>query len=412
MSTSRIPSITFPSFAATITFSWLMTIQAFAQPTYSVDVQGPTFTSGLTTGSDILTPVGPGMVPPPAIAIPTGALGVVPGPVGFDELDALSYGTDPQLSNQPQFLHDWSFSVDEFAVGQPAVPAPSVTSEGAFSAVGEASADIYASLTPAGPLPIGIGGNTGIFDGNGGATPFPAPGLNLSEPNPPTPFTAVDPGDNLDAWDIDTPPPAPIFGTVFTTPVYFSLDSSYIDPLESVPPYNTSTALFNGFVGGDVLVTTIAGAAPALYAPATALGLDSFGTDTDDLDALILWENGDGVYQPTDGPYSWAAGLTDMLLFSVRRGSAVIGTPDAISGTPIEEGDILVPFAIGPPGIFVPAENIGLATVRTNGAGGTFQGHGDDLDGLDVLSFVIPEPCSILLAGMGLVGISVFRRRS
>jgi len=397
-------------FVATLAFSWLVPGQALAQPTYSVDVQGPTFASGVASGSDILTPVGAGMASPPAIAIPGGALGVGPTAPGFDELDALSYGRDPFLQKQPQVLQDWSFSVDEFAVGQPGVPFPSVTTEGAFSPIGEASADIYASLTPAGPVPIGLGGNTGIFDGNGGATPFAAPGLNLIEPNPPTPF-ATDAGDNLDAWDIDTPPPAVIPGTAFTIPVYFSLDASFADPLEG-PPFNTGTALANGgFVGGDVLVSTIVGGAPALYASAASIGLDTMGTDTDDLDALVLWDNGDGVYQPTDGPYSWTAG-TDMLLYSIRRGSALIGTPDAISGARIEEGDVLVPFAFGVPGIFIPAEVLGLATIRTNGLGGTFQGYGDDLNALDVLERVIPEPATLVLACLGLVGIVSTRRRS
>jgi len=385
--------------------------QAFAQPTYSVDVQGPTFVSGVASGSDILTPVGAGMVSPPAIAIPGGALGVGPTAPGFDELDALSYGRDPLLLNQPLVRHRWSFSVDEFAVGQPGVPGPSVTTEGAGGPVGEASADVYATLTLSGPTGVAIGGNSGVFDGNGGATPFLAPGLNLFEPNPPSPFT-TDGGDNLDAWDIDTPPPVVVSGQAYTTPVYFSLDSSFGDPLES-PLYNTGTAIVNGFVGGDVLVTSTAFGAPALYASAASLGLDTTGTDTDDLDALVLWDNGDGVYQPTDGPYSWAGGLTDMLLYSVRRGSALIGSLDAILGVPIEEGDILVPFAFSTPGIFIPAEVLGLATLRTNGATGTFQGFADDLDALDVLEFivVIPEPGTLLLACMGLVGIVSTRRR-
>jgi hypothetical protein len=51
-----------------------------------------------------------------------------------------------------------------------------------------------------------------------------------------------------------------------------------------------------------------------VYAFATQLGLDQLGPDHDDLDALVLWENGDGVYTPTAGAYSWLNG-TDMLLF-------------------------------------------------------------------------------------------------
>jgi hypothetical protein len=70
----------------------------------------------------------------------------------------------------------------------------------------------------------------------------------------------------------------------------------------------------------------------------------------------------------------------DMLLFSVRRGSAVIGMLDSIFMAPISEGDILttpVP-AGGPPGIFIAAEALGLATER----GGA--NRNDDLNAMDV----------------------------
>ncbi len=386
---------------------------AGAAPTFSIDFQGPT--AGAVSEGDILTPVLPGIVPPPAVVIPAGAvgLGVVPGPVGFMEVDALSYGRDQWIG--PTDLPQYFFSVDEFAVGLPGVPPSSVTTEGAAGAM-EASGDVYVSapLLPGPIAPGALGINAGVFDGNGGLTPFLAPGLNLIEPNPPTP-TAPDPGDNLDAVDVNTSA-ADLAG-----PVYFSLDSSFPDPLELALPANTGTALGNGFFGGDVLVSTLPGGPPALYAPGFMLGLST--GDQDDLDALILWENGTGVYEPVTGPYSWVgvagAGPTDMLLYSVRRASAIIGTLDSLWGIPIEEGDILVPMGPPgtPPGIFMPAEVLGLATVRSgtgaawgvpNPNWGNQDIWADDLDALDV----VPEPGSAALLLLGAVGLVRKRRRA
>jgi hypothetical protein len=248
------------------------------------------------------------------------------------------------------------------------------------------------------------GVNTGLYDGNGGLTPFAAPGLNLREPTPPT-AGLPDPGENVDAWDLDESIPMPVQGTVYPKQVYFSLDSHFVDPFEGAP-INTGSAIINGFVGGDVLVSTVNGNPPLLYAPAATLGLDKFGPDSDDLDALVLWENGIAGYNPTVGPYSWAGGQTDMLLFSVRRGSAVIGQIDSLQGLPIEEGDILVPMGTAGqiPGIFVTAEALGLATFRTNGTAGTWKSRGDDLDALDVQERVVPEPTTSVLLLLGLCG--------
>jgi hypothetical protein len=71
-----------------------------------------------------------------------------------------------------------------------------------------------------------------------------------------------------------------------------------------------------------------------------------------------------------------------MLLFSVRRGSAVIGMPDSLFGLPITEGDILMPPVPGGaspfPAIFVAAENLGLRTTRMGGV--IFS---DEMDALD-----------------------------
>ncbi|HTF89861.1 MAG TPA: hypothetical protein VK843_15715, partial [Planctomycetota bacterium] len=138
------------------------------------------------------------------------------------------------------------------------------------------------------------------------------------------------------------------------------------------------------FRPGDVLRTPSPGALPVRFATATQLGLDVQGIGTDDLDALILVENGDGIFQPSVANYDWLleSTPTDMLMFSVRRGSAVIGQLDSNFGRPIEPGDILVPPRPGStlPGIWIAAENLGLATVRS----GMGVDAGDDLDALDL----------------------------
>jgi hypothetical protein len=359
-------------------------------PTFSVDIQSASV-PGLNDPAAILTPVGAGNFPPPASVIPSAALGL-----GLlVELDALSYGTEPKLLNSPIAQHHWTFSVDEFAVGRPGVPGPSVTTEGAFGAT-QAGSDIYRSSQSPGPFLPYPGINTGLYDGDGGLTPFAAPGLNLREPGFPT-VGSIDDGDNLDAWDIDEPAFAPVFGTPFLQQIYFSLDSVFADPLEAPLAINTGSAAAHGFVGGDVLVSGVfPGNPPSLYAAAAQLGLDQLGPDHDDLDALVLWENGASGYQPTAGPYSWLNG-TDMLLFSVRRGSSVIGQTDSLLGLTIEEGDILVPMGNPAllPGIFVPAEALGLVTKRSNTT--LFQGFADDLDALDVQQVPVPEPSSCLL---------------
>ncbi|MDH3402804.1 MAG: hypothetical protein OES32_08400 [Acidobacteriota bacterium] len=378
---------------------------ALAQPTFSIEFQGPTWGAPDGAGGipilegDVLIPFPPGTPPPaPAIVMPAAPPGlglVVPPLVPFVEVDALSYGLDPPPTSLQMI--DYALSVDEYAVGRPGQPPPSVFSEGAFG-FAEASADVYVVRTRPGPVPpSALGRNSGIFDGNG-LPPFGAPGINLLEPNPPTPLGLPDPGDTLDALDMDSPPMHPVF---------FSLDYHIPDLLE-IPPANTGSAGFQGFVGGDVLLTPAPGAPPVPYAPAALLGLDFNGgtPDVDDVDALVVWDDGDLLYNPTVGPYSWEAG-TDMVLYSVRRDSSIIGLVDVLVGAPIEEGDVLVPvFDVVDgipmfdgvegdfdPGIFASAESLGLATVRSGTAVGWgvinpaygLDVWGDDLDALDEL---------------------------
>jgi hypothetical protein len=276
------------------------------------------------------------------------------------------------------------FSVDRFAMGGMAVP-PSVGSENA-PAVFEASADAFVALgLVAGPLAPGgapLPGNTGVVDGNGGAGPsiFAYPGLGLVEPLPPGPGPAAR-ADNLDAIATGVLP-----GPLGFPPlgIWFSLDSGFPDPLLGVP--NTASALAHGFVGGDVLHVAGPGGPPVIYAPAGLLGLGLIaGLDSDDLDALVISENGMPGYQPSMIPNDWVMGGTDMLLFSVRRGSAVLGMPDSIFGIPIREGDVLTrPLAGGVspfPGIYIAAENLGLAAARVPGPA---IGMSAELDALDL----------------------------
>lgn len=354
-------------------------------PTFSVDNASPACGMVPCNGADILAPVppAPGLAPPPLLApgivIPggVGGLGLV-GLGGPPEIDALSYGTDPQ----PMESDVWYFSVDRAAVGIVGLMLPSVTTEGARvgappgGGAKEASADVFESKV-SGPLrppvapPVPFGNNIGFYDGNGAISAsgavYPGLGLNV-EPNPG--------GDDLDAFDLDTLPGP-------NTPVYFSLDPN--------------TAAANGFAAGDVLVVP-AGGSKQRYASANGLGLDLAGIGADDLDAMVLAEDGDGVFNPG----------VDQLLFSVKAGSQVIGQPDSMWGVGIEEGDILMDPAwsqryggVGglTPGILIPAEYLGLETVRSYNAA-------DDLDALDV-----PEPASVALLGLGAVLIGRRRKR-
>jgi hypothetical protein len=378
-------------------------IRRVANPTFSIDFQGPTkglldsfFFAAINEG-DILTafppgppgpnPPAPAPLSPPGIevgAFPAapgvfpGGLGILPGANGFLEVDALSYGRD-------QGTH-LDFSVDEFASGVPGPQPPEVASEGAAGA-GEAAADIFAYLGPVVSTPPGpFFGNTAVFDGDALA-PSGKVGFGLIEPNPPTPGVIPDPGDNLDAIDVDT-----AFSDL-GGPIFFSLDASFVDPIEGIP-VNSGTAVGNLFSGADVL-WSFAGGIPLVAIPANSLGLDLAGFDTDDLDAL--------AFDDADQSLSFTPG--DAVYFSVRRKSAVIGAPDSRFGMPIEEGDILMPPAQPglPPGIFIAAEAMGLGTARS-GTAGPFGP--DDVDAID-----LPEPRFAWQIAAGIAFLAAVGRR-
>ncbi|MEM9554108.1 MAG: hypothetical protein AAGC60_07605 [Acidobacteriota bacterium] len=351
----------------------LISVPAISQPSLSIDVQGPSaFPFGALDPGGVLlaTPAGC-PTPAPGTLCNSARLGLVPGNWEAAELDALSYGRDLlKLDNAWRWAtrYCFAFSVDEWAIGDPAAPAPpNVATEGAFGNL-EASADVQLTCvgpnSPVAPLPPAVVlGNRSWLDGNG-CFPFGGAGLGLVEPNPPFPGIP-DKGDNLDAVDFRRP-------SSLNVAVYFSLDAKFVDPLEG-PPINTGTAPANGVFPGDVLISRCTGSF-GVYARFWQLGLG----ERDDLDALILWDNGDNAYVPSKEPFDWLFGDTDQLIFSVRRGSPILGTPDSIFGIPIQEGDLLVPplGGVGAPGIFLSAETLGLATVRS----GTAEKFSDDLD--------------------------------
>jgi hypothetical protein len=397
--------------------AWAEPARAFQgtqQVVFSIDWQGPTIAipdsvSAIPiTESDVLVAAGGvpayGPLPPPALRLSGGALGLsryatcvghTAGDPCHIEIDALSDGDEPVLVLPPPsplagsapYRRFW-FSVDEYAVGI-AGPPPAHRQVATEFPVGESASDVFVDTgLPAGPLPPGAStpNNAALFDGNGMVSTAGAlyPGFGIVEPNPPQiPQQLPNLGDNLDALDAGQWTPFPARGA------FFSLDSGFSDPLTG-GVYSGSAAL-EGKRGGDILRVATPGTAISVYAQSFQLGLDLFaGPNTDDLDALIVHENGDGVFQPSHKPYDWYSTTdtapTHMVLFSVRRGSALIGQPDSIFGLPIEPGDILTtPLdpsqgGLSPyPGIFIAAENLGLRTQR----GGAPQG--DELDALELL---------------------------
>jgi len=340
--------------------------------TFSIDYQGDsrglpaTWGPGDIDEGDILTVAVPGSPGPngpvvgltyaPGVMLEPEDLGIdVVGMMGIREVDALSFGNDRGSRLR--------FSVDEFAVGLPVGPAISVCSEGALGNQ-EAAADVFAYLGPVTRTGLWFRpGNQPAIDGDG-AVPTGHPGLGLREPSSPTFQDPDDDGDNLDALDLNT------HVSDLQGCVYFSLDADFADWAEtsSAPP-NAGTAVVNDVSAADILVIDLSSGVDTfrVYVSAADLGLSSGPEGEDDIDALAIWDDGDGVYDQA----------TDKILFSLRRGSHSLGTPCRISGLPITEADVLEPG----PCILIPGESLGLDTAR----GGTRSPYGvpDDLDALD-----------------------------
>ncbi len=346
---------------------------------FSIDSQSPEWTvgvlgvapAGAIAPGDIFTPVasyaGVGLTP----VAPPGVLTMnLPG-----EVDALSFGRAPASfsSNHPA-----SFSLDRGSAGLAGTASANEFNFGVVAS--EQSSDIFRSTFNNTNTIFGDGDGAVQF-GNPNPAAFP---LNVGEPAtfpfPPQPPFPPSLSSDLDALDLRFNTNGP--GGSPTGRTFLSLD--------------TASAFGLGFSGADVLIDPagIGTANPLLYALQGQLGLLPGGND---IDALVVYDDGDNLYQPG----------RDIVLFSLAPGSSHLGQIDPISGVQINEGDILIDGAaaqallgsVSPnAAILHTAESLGLRTMRA-GFGGN-----DNLNAMDV-----PEPGSYLI--LSTIALVMARRR-
>ncbi len=367
---------------------------------FSITWRGPSI--GLPSGpntvtsGDILQPQAPGTAlgaTAPKIFLPAAAIDLqglcdeVPGLSCGQELDALSFGFDTKLGREASATEAIHFSVDRHAQGITA----SFLQQGVWTEalLHDHGADVMASNWSGAPdpaAPMAIGHNFISIDGDGvaaaGGLGAERPGSGLAEPNNPAtgwPMSLHDRGDELDALDLGTA------RQDTQGRFYFSVQGGGVDVLDptGTPPV-PDTAKVERISAADVL-TGRRGAPHRLYARSGMLGLDP---RHDDIDALIIGENGQAGYQMPPRPFEWGDQRYDMVIFSVRRGSAIIGTPDSALGLPITEGDLLTAPGTwgGAPAIVATAESLGLRAER-----GGVSGESDELDGATVDKYDFPD---------------------
>ena len=301
---------------------------------YTIGPGGP---SGYAPDT-VFTPGGP----PPTLSPGATSSFVGPPPPypfagpGAYVIDGLASGRDAGFS--------YRYSVAAGAVGLPASPV-------AFQVtVGSGPSHVFGPGAPVGPTPPEAAGDVfsiagPVFGVLALSTPlaFAAPaftdefalGLNVGPVVP----------DNLNALT---------YRAAFAPGFYYSLAAGGLGASGAAP--------------ADILNIT------GLWAPALALGLDSLGAGSDDIDALLVQDLGIlGAYEP---------GI-DFVAFSLTPGSATLGLLGYAPGT--GGGDLFFPGPL--PGLFIPGTVFGLAPL-------------DNLDAIDV----VPEPAAgilLLLAGVG-----------
>ncbi|MFT6830304.1 MAG: hypothetical protein ACJAZN_000458 [Planctomycetota bacterium] len=375
--------------------------QALAQSnpelTYSIDFSGPTINAlgnaagNRVTEADLLIRSGSPFAPgPPRIGLLGDYLfryqacaGHIPGVACGVEINAISFGRDARLQSLLGYRFHVLFSVDEFAVGRPDAAGTPFTDVFQEAGGREAAGDMFLS-TFQGPAPFNASPNFAYADGDGARVTQGSShvfGLGLVEPIIPN-TSSTDSGDNIDAIN---------YGTEFVLGqdvLFFSLESDMVrcggegglfNSADAQPIANSTT---NARASDVLLVQPGTGSAPVFrYASGQELGLDLEGVGTDDIDAVMVVENGQPGYQAPSSLYEWeSANPSDLILFSVRCGSEVVGEIDLVTNRIIGEGDILIKLANtqGPPQVFIPAEALGLRSLFAGDL------ENDELNGLDI----------------------------
>jgi len=340
-------------------------------PFFSIDLASPSIGGPNNIHADDVLQV-PG--PTPAVQNINMGLGR-PG----DELDSLS-GAYP-LTHSATFT--LLFSVDRTSTGG-APPDPTIVTAGfpynvqQQAALNQAAGDLFMAtrlFNLGGPLPSpgrAIFNNTQVINqGDAGGVDFQLePDISPVDP-------ALDPID--DVKDAGYFPGGPFREP---TSLFFSLNRSS-PSLNFLPlgPNNGATIFF------DQNTSTPSNEIPYVKGPQLGLFFEA-----DDIDALLLFDNGNNIFEPG----------VDILLFSLRRESP------SLIGLGLSPADVMISTGLGSFGRFASAEDIGLLP-------------SDELDSLELLycndimvcindHAIFPEPasCVLLLSAV----LPLLRRRA
>ena len=332
------------------------------------------------------TIISPGLPVPPALFF---------GPDG-SWIDAFSTNKEPSTKNIPI-----DFSVDRLTTGiagsglaaeaacnqQPGDiyrSTATFTNPSAFvgSLVGMGAGPFVGNLATAGSAPAGS--NVLVLNQSAlGLTVTGAPG-QLTAAGVWVPKAAAGTHDNVDAFDWATQAPTGVqpFTGKYGLHTYFA-----IAPDEAVIVVQSAAHIY------DVQANAPGTVSGAPFATAVTMGLDSYGTNTDSIDALVMWD-----VHLLGGP-NWGGpggewGL-DYALFSLAPGSASLAQFN-LSANDVFFTDFTNRFAR-----YALSTDLGMFAAP----GGAAMA-GDNIDALE-----IPEPATLTLLALGALAVLQRRRR-